>query len=45
MEDIEINRDISDFISGQLNTDLKLRKWHKHHGRIQKVLAERAQGV
>jgi ankyrin repeat domain-containing protein 50 len=45
MKNAEINRDISDFISGQLTTDPKLRKWHAHHDRIQQVLAERARGV
>jgi hypothetical protein len=45
MKVAEINRDISDFISGQLTMDPKLRKWHAHHDRIQRVLAERAQGV
>lgn len=45
MKNAEIDRDISDFISGQLNLNPKLRKWHAHHDRIQEVLAERAQGV
>jgi ankyrin repeat domain-containing protein 50 len=45
MKNAEINRDISDFISGQLNTDSTLQKWRTHHSRIQQVLAERAQGV
>jgi hypothetical protein len=45
MKNAEINRDISDFISGQLNIDLKLRKWRAHHNRIQQVLAQRAQRV
>jgi hypothetical protein len=45
LKNAEINQDISDFISGQLNTDCKLRKWRAHHDRIQQVLAERAQGV
>jgi hypothetical protein len=45
MKNAEINRDISDFISRQLNIDPKLRKWRAHHDRIQQVLAERAQGV
>jgi archaellum component FlaC len=45
MKNAEINRDISEFISGRLNVDPKLRKWRAHHDRIQKVLAERAQGV
>jgi ankyrin repeat domain-containing protein 50 len=45
MKNAEINRDIGDFISGQLNTDSTLQKWRTHHSRIQQVLAERAQGV
>jgi ankyrin repeat domain-containing protein 50 len=45
MKNTEINHDISNFISGQLNIDPKLRKWRAHHDRIQQVLAERAQGV
>lgn len=45
MKNAEINQDISNFISRQLNTDPKLQKWHTHHDRIQQVLAERAQGV
>jgi hypothetical protein len=45
MKNAKINRDISDFISGQLNIDPKLQKWRVHHDRIQQVLAERAQGV
>jgi hypothetical protein len=45
MKNAEINRDISDFISGQLNIDPKLRKWRAHHDRIRQVLAEQAQGV
>jgi hypothetical protein len=45
MKNTEIDQDISDFISGQLTTDLKLRKWQAYDDRIQKVLGERAQGV
>ncbi len=45
MKNAEINHDISNFISGQLEIDPKLRKWCAHHDRIQQVLAERAQGV
>jgi hypothetical protein len=45
MKNAEINRDISDFISGQLNIDPRLRKWRAHHDRIRQVLAEQAQGV
>lgn len=45
MKNAEINHDIRNFISGQLEIDPKLRKWRLHHDRIQQVLAERAQGV
>jgi hypothetical protein len=45
MKNIEIDQDISDFISGQLTMDPKLRKWQAYDDRIQKVLANRAQGV
>ena len=34
MKNAKINRDISDFISGQLNIDPKLQKWRVHHDRI-----------
>lgn len=45
MKNAEINRDISNFVSEQLNIDPKLRKWRPYHDRIQQVLAERAHGV
>jgi ankyrin repeat domain-containing protein 50 len=45
MKNTGINKDISDFISGQLNTNRKLQRWRAYHDRIQQVLAERAQGV
>jgi ankyrin repeat domain-containing protein 50 len=45
MKNAGINQDISDFISGQLKVDPKLRKWRAHHDRIRQALAERAQGV
>jgi hypothetical protein len=45
MKNTEINHDISNFISRQLEIDPKLRKWRACHDRIQQVLAERAQGV
>ena len=45
MRNAEINQDISYFISGQLNTNRKLQKLRAYHDRIQKVLAERSQGV
>ncbi len=41
----KIDRDISDFISGQLKTDRRLRKLDKYHGQIQQALTEGAQGV
>jgi hypothetical protein len=43
MKSAEIDQDISDFISGYLNTELL--KWQKNHDQIQKALAERAHGV
>lgn len=45
MRNAKIDQDISYFISGQLNTNRKLRKLRAYHDRIQKILAERSQGV
>ncbi|ERF74783.1 hypothetical protein EPUS_03167 [Endocarpon pusillum Z07020] len=45
MRNAEIDQDISYFISDQLNTNRKLRKLRAYHDRIQKLLAERSQGV
>ena len=45
MRNDEIENDIRHFIAGQLTTNPKLRKFHAHHDQIQKVLAERANGV
>jgi hypothetical protein len=45
MKSIHIDQDISDYVSQLLKTDSRLRKWEKHHKRIQETLAERAQGV
>jgi hypothetical protein len=43
MQNADIDRDIGDFISGYLKTELS--KWQKYHDQIQKALAERAKGV
>ncbi|KAJ5605672.1 hypothetical protein N7510_008453 [Penicillium lagena] len=45
MKNSEIDRDIANFITYQLNNDSSLRKWEPHHEQIRKALAERAQGV
>src|SRR5438034_5490954 len=45
MKNAEINQDISNLISCQLNTDPKLQKWRAFHDQIQQVLADRAQGM
>ena len=45
MKNDEITLDINNFITGHLKSNPKLQKLHKHHDRIQQVLAERAQGV
>jgi hypothetical protein len=45
MNNIKINRDIIEFISGQLNTNPRLRKWHAFRDRIQQDLTDRAQGM
>jgi hypothetical protein len=45
LKNAEIEKDISNFISSQLNIDSRLRKWHTHHNRIRQTLAERAQGM
>ncbi|EXJ75295.1 uncharacterized protein A1O5_01991 [Cladophialophora psammophila CBS 110553] len=45
MKSAGIDKDISDFISSQLDVDPKLRKWKAHHAQIRNALIERAQGV
>ncbi|KAJ5896208.1 uncharacterized protein N7473_005607 [Penicillium subrubescens] len=45
MKNSEINRDITNFITCQLNDDSSLRKWETYHKQIRKALAESAQGV
>ena len=45
MKNIQIDQDIQNFISRQLSTDRNLRKWNKHHERIQNTLAQKAKGV
>ena len=45
MKNTEIDRDISSFISGQLDKNPKLGKLRAYHDRIQQILTERAQGV
>jgi hypothetical protein len=43
MKNVEIDQDISDFISGYMKTELLM--WQGYHDRIQEALAKRAQGV
>lgn len=43
MRGAEIDRDISNFISGHLRSALP--KWQKYHDQIQQALSERAHGV
>lgn len=43
MQNMSIDKDIGDFISGHLDTELP--QWHKYHDQIQKELAGRARGV
>lgn len=45
MKNDEINQDIADFISGQLETNPKLRKWRAFRDRIQQTLIQKAHGV
>ena len=45
MKNDEINKDITDFVSGQLHEDRRLRKWSPYRDKIQETLAKRAQGV
>lgn len=41
----EVDLDISNYISSQLTTDPKLRRWEGYKDRIQEALIDRAQGV
>ena len=45
MKNDEINQDIADFISGQLETNPKLRKWRAFRDRIQQALTQKAHGL
>ena len=45
MRNNDIDKDISDFISGRLNTDRMLRKFLPYHTKIQESLAARAKGM
>ena len=45
MQNVGIDQDIANFISGRLNTDRRLQKWEKHREKIQDGLARRAKGV
>lgn len=45
MQNNDTDKDISDFISGRLNTDRRLRKFSQYHTKIQESLAARAKGM
>lgn len=45
MRNVGINKDIANAIAARLDTDRRLRKWLPHRDKIQKTLAERAEGV
>lgn len=45
MQNAGIDKDITNFISGRLNTDRNLKKWTKHRDKIQETLTRRAKGV
>ncbi|KAJ5650642.1 uncharacterized protein N7484_004365 [Penicillium longicatenatum] len=45
MKNVEIDKDIVNFVSYQLNNDPKLQKWKERHSEIQDRLTEKAQGV
>ncbi|KAK2048630.1 hypothetical protein LZ31DRAFT_29063 [Colletotrichum somersetense] len=45
MKNDGIDKDIASFVSQHLRDSRRLRKWHEHHGRIEQVLIEKANGV
>ncbi|KAL9577314.1 MAG: hypothetical protein Q9203_007513 [Teloschistes exilis] len=45
MQNAGINQDITDFVSGQLVGDRRLRKWLSYHDKIQATLTNGAKGV
>jgi hypothetical protein len=45
MKNVEIDKDIVNFVSYQLKNDPKLQKWKERHSEIQDRLTEKAQGV
>ena len=45
MKNAGIDKDITNFIHGQLDENRKLRKWLPYRGKIQETLSKRAQGV
>ncbi|KAI4192979.1 MAG: hypothetical protein LQ350_008516 [Teloschistes chrysophthalmus] len=45
MQNAGINQDITDFVSGQLVGDRRLRKWLSYHDKIQAKLTNGAKGV
>ena len=45
MQNVEMNKDIVDFISGHLDTNRRLRKWLPYREKIEETLAKRAEGV
>ena len=45
MQNVGIDKDIADFISGRFDVDRRLRKWLPYREKIEETLAERAQGV
>lgn len=45
MRNSGIDKDISDFISGQLDNRRSLQKWKKHRNKIEESLSKRAKGV
>ncbi|KAJ5091889.1 hypothetical protein NUU61_006759 [Penicillium alfredii] len=45
MKNAEIDRDIKNYVSAELNNDKKLQRWFKYHDDIKQALAERARGV
>lgn len=45
MQNTGISKDIADYISAQLDTNRRLRKWLPYRAKIQDILAKRAEGV
>ena len=45
MQNVGIDKDITDYVSGRFDVDRRLRKWLPYRNKIQNALAKRAKGV